>query len=1075
MAWLRLALACLVLLLPARAAAQESEVIVDGLSWMIGYPSTWIAGAPKLVSDGLFYYAVFCGRSSSPNLCTVARKRGDGAEAWEVSSRVFWSSQPATVVIDRKGRLNIFFNDYQLKHFRIDVPSVNLDHWLQIATDFFPQVGYLHASYNAVSDEMLITFNETGGYRLYVGRKVGEGPWTYAPAPAAPAGVMYLYARTVGMPGHYAILVGEYAVDGSNTSYTAALLFESTSALGPWTTRQLYRVSGLNVGVPYQNWVLANDLQADHQGRLRALLHITEGGSGHATPRDGLYALREEDGYVPHFVGSPIEDAFSLYADPAGPLVAFAGGATATSQYAISWFTSTDEGQSWQRQAATFPDAVNPVPLDVRSGSMIGPNLHVLASHWNFTTRAFDQVVFGSIPLSPANTADRFAYDIADSDGTTDSTRGYHDTASGRMFSYVYDRHPDGSFSWTYNYSAGSYTQSYTGDSLGSYHYTNSDGVDLAYDPLTLTTVSPSTITLGAAATLTVNGANFQPGALVRVNGVSRATTFVSSTRLTAPFSPSDATMAPATRSLTVLNADGAVSNALIVTITASPATLTASSASVNAGGTATFTVANGPSNRLDWVGWFCPPGGDDLSYLDWKYFTNSWTAPASGAIGATITFTMPSAAGATCVARLFADNGFTRLVSSATVTAVASNPVPALASLAPASVVAGTATTISVTGTNFVPGSVVRVNGIARTTTFVSGTQLSAALLAGDVATVGVNPSITVFTGAPGGGTSNALTLAVVSTPSNPTVTGPSSSLPGNAVSIAVSNGPGHPTDWVGWFCPRTSADTAYIDWKYLNNTKVAPAGGLTSATVTFQMPATGGICEARLFANNGFSMLAAGDPVATAGGGLQLTLGPGVVAPRGTLTVTAVNGGGMPTSRLAWVGLFCPSASNDAAYIDWQYMNNAKVAPPSAWSSPASITFTAPATAGINCDVRLFSNNGFARMASSAPVSVTAMPLTLTLGSALVSGGGTIPVTIAHGPGPPRDWLARDCGSPGGEMTAFDWKYLNGSRTPPSTGMTAATVTFTAPAAPRSCTVQLFADDSFTRLATSPQISVQ
>ena len=49
----------------------------------------------------------------------------------------------------------------------------------------------------------------------------------------------------------------------------------------------------------------------------------------------------------------------------------------------------------------------------------------------------------------------------------------------------------------------------------------------------------------------------------------------------------------------------------------------------------------------------------------------------------------------------------------------------------------------------------------------------------------------------------------------------------------------------------PTGALNAGYVDWKYLNNTRVAPATGLANATVTFTMPATGGTYEIRLLAN--------------------------------------------------------------------------------------------------------------------------------------------------------------------------------------------------------------------------------
>ncbi len=89
-------------------------------------------------------------------------------------------------------------------------------------------------------------------------------------------------------------------------------------------------------------------------------------------------------------------------------------------------------------------------------------------------------------------------------------------------------------------------------------------------------------------------------------------------------------------------------------------------------------------------------------------------------------------------------------------------NPVPMLWFLMPSSAVAGTsAFTLTLDGWNFVPSSVVRWNGTARTTTFVSGARLTAAITASDIATPAAVP-VTVFNPTPVGGTSNALNFAV-------------------------------------------------------------------------------------------------------------------------------------------------------------------------------------------------------------------------------------------------------------------------------------------------------------------------
>jgi hypothetical protein len=97
-------------------------------------------------------------------------------------------------------------------------------------------------------------------------------------------------------------------------------------------------------------------------------------------------------------------------------------------------------------------------------------------------------------------------------------------------------------------------------------------------------------------------------------------------------------------------------------------------------------------------------------------------------------------------------------------------NPIPSISTLSPASAVAGgPAFTLTVNGSGFVSGSVVRWNGSDRTTTFVSSTQLTAAIPASDIAVAGT-AQVTVFNPAPGGGTSNAQTFTIV-TVNNPPV----------------------------------------------------------------------------------------------------------------------------------------------------------------------------------------------------------------------------------------------------------------------------------------------------------------
>ncbi|MBM4166181.1 MAG: T9SS type A sorting domain-containing protein [Ignavibacteria bacterium] len=84
-------------------------------------------------------------------------------------------------------------------------------------------------------------------------------------------------------------------------------------------------------------------------------------------------------------------------------------------------------------------------------------------------------------------------------------------------------------------------------------------------------------------------------------------------------------------------------------------------------------------------------------------------------------------------------------------------NPVPSITTISPTNKnVGGSGFMLTVTGNNFVFGSVIRFNGSDRTTTYTSVTEISAPILASDLDSAGTF-YITVFNPAPAGGTSNA------------------------------------------------------------------------------------------------------------------------------------------------------------------------------------------------------------------------------------------------------------------------------------------------------------------------------
>ena len=91
------------------------------------------------------------------------------------------------------------------------------------------------------------------------------------------------------------------------------------------------------------------------------------------------------------------------------------------------------------------------------------------------------------------------------------------------------------------------------------------------------------------------------------------------------------------------------------------------------------------------------------------------------------------------------------------------SNPTPTLSGISPSSATAGTPgpLTMNVNGSGFVSSSSVLFDGVPRTTTFVSESQLQITLTDSDLATAG-SFDVLVFNPTPGGGTSSPATFTV-------------------------------------------------------------------------------------------------------------------------------------------------------------------------------------------------------------------------------------------------------------------------------------------------------------------------
>ncbi len=93
-------------------------------------------------------------------------------------------------------------------------------------------------------------------------------------------------------------------------------------------------------------------------------------------------------------------------------------------------------------------------------------------------------------------------------------------------------------------------------------------------------------------------------------------------------------------------------------------------------------------------------------------------------------------------------------------------NPIPTISSLSPSSVSAVSSTTglaivLTVTGSDFIDGSVVRWNGSDRPTRFINSTELQAEIPFEDMERAGA-VQVTVFNPGPGGGTSDSASFII-------------------------------------------------------------------------------------------------------------------------------------------------------------------------------------------------------------------------------------------------------------------------------------------------------------------------
>jgi 3-keto-disaccharide hydrolase len=199
-------------------------------------------------------------------------------------------------------------------------------------------------------------------------------------------------------------------------------------------------------------------------------------------------------------------------------------------------------------------------------------------------------------------------------------------------------------------------------------------------------------------------------------------------------------------------------------------------------------------------------------------------------------------------------------------------------------------------------------------------------------------------------------------------------------------------PKDWIGLYA-LGAANTSFINWLYVSCSTVASTAR-ASGSCSYFLPATlsAGNYELRLFANDGFTQLSATNSFTVTTGTTTapaLTASPKTVKAGGTLTATW-SGISTPAPK-DWIGLYAPGAA-DTKFINWVYVSCSKVA--GSARASGSCSYVLPATISVgNYELRLFANDGFARLTTSntLTVSTSSNSTSIVLANAISTGNGS------------------------------------------------------------------------------------
>ncbi len=280
----------------------------------------------------------------------------------------------------------------------------------------------------------------------------------------------------------------------------------------------------------------------------------------------------------------------------------------------------------------------------------------------------------------------------------------------------------------------------------------NFSGTTTAQAPV-VASVTPSSILAGSSAsTLSVSGSNFKPQAVVNWNASALATTYTSSSKLSAAV-PAELLATASIAKITVTNPDGETS--------------TAGSSSQQ------VTVKNPVPTLSSVTPQSLYAGSLDAIFAFTGTNFNSSSVVMTGSTPLTTTFVSATQLTAVAPAALLAPAGSLSFTvsnpapgggSSQSLSVTLRQPPATLASLSPSTGTVGAqALTVTLTGSHFTPTTVVYINNVpAAATTYTSDTSIQFTIPSQDLAYTGYL-TITVRDAASQNYPSNALTFRVV------------------------------------------------------------------------------------------------------------------------------------------------------------------------------------------------------------------------------------------------------------------------------------------------------------------------